>query len=87
MHSERMEELALRERLAMLDYANKRDMKLEDVKAVLANTSMKLSVQKDLSLAAHMKDLHVHHNPAAPQVLTPPTEPAGRAEAGQAFAE
>lgn len=81
---EQMAELALRRELAMMDYANKHSMKLEDVKAKLAETAMKLNVQKELAGATIGADLHKHRNPA-PQVATPATEPPGRAPDGQAF--
>ena len=87
-YTAQMAELQMRERLAMLDYSNKHQITIEQIKAKLADTSMRLNVQKDLSVAAHTVELHKHHNPAAvPEVITPPTEPAGRAENGQAFAQ
>ncbi len=54
----RREELALRERLAILDYANKKDLKIEDVKKQLADTAMRLNVQRELAGAAHVVDTH-----------------------------
>jgi hypothetical protein len=81
-----MQELAIKRELAMLDYANKREMTLEQVKAKLAETSLKLQTQKELSAASMGVDLHKHRNPS-PQVISPPTEPAGKAPAGQAFAK
>ena len=88
-HDIAVEELQLRERLAMLDYANKHQINLDELKTKLADTSMRLNVQKELSAAAMSIDIHKHHVPAAqtPQVITPPTEPAGRAKPGQAFAQ
>lgn len=77
------EELALRERLALLEYANKKDLTLDQVKAKLAETAMKLNVQKELSRDALAVDVHKHRTP--PQAITPPTEPAGRAPNGEAF--
>jgi hypothetical protein len=47
---------------------------LEDIKAMLAATTMKLQTQKELSYVA-----------AGRQAVTPPTEPAGRATAGRAY--
>lgn len=90
----RMAELQAKERLEMLKYATQQKISLEQVKAELANTAMKLNVQKELSAAAlqldsdkevarHTVDLHKHRNP----VMTPPTEPAGRAEPGQGFSQ
>lgn len=83
-HQARMQELAVKRELAMLDYANTRQMSLEQVKAELASTTMKLQTQKELSQMSLGADLHKHHNPS-PQALTPPTEPAGRAPAGEAW--
>lgn len=79
-----MEELKLKRELAMMDYANKHQLSLEQVKAKLAETTMKINAQKELSLASMTLDAHKHHNPS-PQVIAPPTEPAGRAPDGQAF--
>lgn len=83
-HTAKMEELAMRERLAMLDYANRRDITLEQVKSQMGQTAMKIEAQKELSAMTEGLALHKHRNPA-PQILTPPTEPAGRAADGQAW--
>lgn len=83
-HQARMQELAVKRELAMLDYANARQLSLDQVKAELASTTMKLQTQKELSAMSLGADLHKHHNPS-PQALTPPTEPAGRAPNGEAW--
>lgn len=70
----RLRELEMRLQLAQLDYAAKHSMQLEDVKAKLADTAMRLRVQKELSAEA-----------GARQVINPPTEPAGRADNGKAY--
>lgn len=76
-HEARMAELTLKRELAMLQYANDRQISLEDIKAKLASDAMKLRTQKELaSMNAH-----------GPQVATPPTEPQGRADNGQAYQE
>jgi hypothetical protein len=88
-----LRELELKRELAMMDYANKHQLSLEQVKAKLAETAMKINAQKELSMASleadigkHRAnvsaDLHKHHTP---QVATPAVEPAGRAPSGQAF--
>lgn len=82
-HEATMQELNMRWQLAQLDYANKNAMQLEDVKAKLADTAMKLRTQKELSFAAQDVDVRKHFNP--PQVIKPAIEPAGRAQDGQAF--
>lgn len=79
----RREELQMKLQLAQLDYASKHQIKLEDVKAKLAETSMKLNVTKDLAVAAHLMDKHKSKVPAP--VITPEIEPAGVAPDGQSF--
>lgn len=72
----KMEELALKRDLAMLEHANKHQLSLDEIKAKLASDAMKINLQRELSM-----------NPTKPaeQVLTPPSEPAGRADEGRAF--
>lgn len=70
-----MAELSLKRELAMLQYANDRQLSLDQVKAQLSQTAMKLQTQREL---AHV-DAH------GPQVTAPPTEPPGRAPNGQAY--
>lgn len=81
----RREELLLRERIAMMEMANKRDMSFEQIKAELAGLSLKLTTQKELSREAMAVDVHKHHSPAP--AVTPPTEPTGRAQPGQSYAQ
>lgn len=71
----RMQELQLKRDLAMLDYANKREMTLEQVKADLAKTAMQINSVKEL---AGMKA-------SADAMPKPPIEPAGRAAPGQSY--
>lgn len=85
-HAARMAELEMKRELAMLDYANKRELTLEQVKAKLADTAMKLQTQKELSALSEGMALH-RDGKAAKQVATPPTEPAGRAAPGRAYQE
>jgi hypothetical protein len=78
---------AMAELTAELDQreqAGKENMSFADIKAMLAATTMKLQLQKELSYQATSTDLHKHANPS-PQVVTPPSEPAGRAPAGEAY--
>lgn len=72
--SARMQELALKRDLALLDYANKREITLEQVKSDLAQTAMKLNAQ----IALSEKD-----RPG--ETVTPPNEPAGRADRGDSY--
>lgn len=75
----KMQELQLRVQLAQLDYANKKDITLEQVRADLAKESMKLRTQKELSAAA------MANGKSIKPVATPPTEPEGRAQNGRAY--
>ena len=75
-HTARMEELRVKRELAMLDYANKHQIKLDELKTKLADTALKLRTQKELATAARV---------GAPQVASPAMEPAGRAPNGQGF--
>lgn len=72
-----LEELRLRERIALLQYATQERISLQEAKVALARDTMKLQVQKELAGA----------DGEGPQVATPPTEPAGRAADGRAYQE
>jgi hypothetical protein len=71
----KLEELRLKVRLAELEYATQERISLQEAKVKLADTTMKLQVQKELAGA----------DGKGPQVATPEVEPAGRAEPGRAF--
>lgn len=73
----RIQEMQLKRELAMLDYANRTQQTLEQIKADLASDVMKLNLQKELAYSNAARE--------AEQVITPPSEPAGRAPDGQAF--
>jgi hypothetical protein len=68
-------ELQVRYQMAMLEYANRRQISLDEVKAEIAQTGMKLRTQKELAAADRAHEA----------TMTPPTEPPGQAPAGQAF--
>jgi hypothetical protein len=68
-------ELELKRELAMLEYANQQQLTLEQVKARLAETAMKLNATKELAGLKARAD----------QMPTPPVEPPGRAPAGESF--
>lgn len=73
----RMAELQIKREIALLDYANKKDLQLNEIKADLAKESAKLSTQKELAGLSHVM--------ATKQVAAPSVEPPGRAPNGQAF--
>lgn len=80
----RLRELAVRERLALTEYANRRGISLENVKAQLARTTMQLDTQVKLATA---RIPATGRSPArrSPQVARAPMEPVGRAAPGRAF--
>ncbi len=69
------EELSMRWQLALLEYAKQERITLQEAKTRLAETTMKLQVQRELAGT----------DGRGPQVDTPPTEPPGRAEDGKAY--
>lgn len=73
------------EKMQSADLTAAEQSALNKIKSDLAQTSMKLSVTKDLALADHTSELHRHHNPSP--VMAPVIEPAGRADNGQSFAQ
>ncbi len=83
-----LHELQLRRELAMLEYANREKTTLDDIKAQLAQTAMKINAQKELS-AARVSGKGGGKGPPraqrSPNILPPPTEPAGRAANGRAY--
>lgn len=71
------EELNMRWQLALLDYAKQERITLQQAKTQLAETTLKLQVQRELAGA----------DGRGPQVAAPPTEPPGRADDGRAYQE
>jgi hypothetical protein len=70
-----MQELVLKRELAMLEYANRHQISIDQIRAKLADSAMKLKVQKELAGA----------DGRGPQVVTPPNEPPDLAPDGQAY--
>lgn len=70
-----VEELNVRRDLAMLEYANQNKMQIDEIKAKLADSAMRLSVQRELA--------DMGGTPR--QVIAPPSEPPQRAPDGEAF--
>lgn len=74
--------MQIQERLESMKEGMQKEISLNDLKAMLAATSMKLNVTKDLAVADHTMDLHKHRNP---KPMAPVIEPPGRAPNGRAF--
>lgn len=82
-----MKTLELKKELAIMDYAAKQQMSLEQVKSKLADTAMKLRVQKELAAAEHHLALTTHSTPSADNLMKPPTQTPGKAGNGNAFTQ
>lgn len=79
--TQKMEELKLKRELAIMDYASKHQTTLDQVKAKLADTAMKLRVQKELAAAETSLEVHKHRTPSAESVMKPPSgQTPGRAK-------
>lgn len=74
--------MQIQERLESMKEGLAKEISLNDIKAMLASTSMKLNVTKDLAIADHTMDLHKHRSP---KPMAPVIEPPGRAKNGRAF--
>ena len=94
----KMAELELRRELAMLEYANKNQITVEQIKAKLALEGSKMDLQRELAQfghvsaqAARVTDAKLGNQQAVvekavEQVATPAVEPPGRAPDGQGYA-
>jgi hypothetical protein len=72
-----------------MEYANRRNISLDQAKAELAKTAMTLQAQRELNAADNAIDLHKHRNPQPkpqpPRGARPPIQVPGRAGNGRAF--
>ena len=83
-----LHKLQLQERLAMLEYANREKVSINQVKAELAKTAMQLQTEKELNAANNSVDLHKHHTAPKPAPgQRPAVQVPGRAGNGKAFSQ
>ena len=91
-----LQEIAMRREIAMMEYANAKQMTLDQVKAKLAETAMKLDVQQRMSADKTVQQGGGKGgggggrngrvpNSRVPQIVSAPTEPAGTAPNGRGF--
>lgn len=90
----RLHDMQERRQLAILEYANRHQISLDQAKTDLAKTAMTLDTQKQLNTQDNAIDLHKHHNPPRPerprdkpQGPKPAAQVPGRAPNGQAMAQ
>ena len=74
-----LHELELKKQLAMLEYANREKISVNEVKAQLAKTVMELNVQRELNASDNAREM------ARPKDMEPPVQAPGRAGDGNAF--
>jgi hypothetical protein len=72
-HQARMKEMDLQQK--MMEFAEKRNLKIDELKTQLALGSAGMNLQRELS----------DKKMTTPEVATPPTEPSGRAPQGQGY--
>jgi hypothetical protein len=79
----RARQIEMEHQRALMDYANRRNISLDQAKAALAKTAMSLQVEQSLNAADRAVDLHKHRNPQP----KPPVQIPGRAGNGRAFSQ
>jgi hypothetical protein len=68
----------VQERLQGMKIQGEREISFDELRAMLADTVIKVRAQKELSVQDHVQSVHR-------EALKPPTEPAGRAAPGHSF--
>jgi hypothetical protein len=79
--------LQLKRDLAQLDYASKHALSLEQVKAKLADSAMKINAQKELAQLDAGLTLKQHQTPSGDALMKPPAQIPGKAADGKAFSQ
>lgn len=82
----RLHELQMRHDLALMDYAGKHQISINDAKVQLAKTAMQLNTEKELNAVNNAHDMNKHRNPQPPRAR-PTVQVPGRAKNGQAAAQ
>lgn len=82
-----METLRLKKELAMIEFSAKHNLNLENVKAKLADTTMRLQAQKELVAMDAQLRVKEHDTPSASDLMKPPAQGPGKASAGKEFSQ
>ena len=82
-----METLRLKKELTMLEFSAKHNLNLENVKAKLADTTLRLQAQKELAAMDNDIRTKEHTTPSASDLLKPPSQTPGKAGNGKAFSQ
>jgi len=81
------ETLRLKKELAMMEFAAKHNLNLENLKVKLADTTMRLEAQKQLAAMDNDMRMKEHTMPSASDLLKPPAQTPGKAANGKAFSQ
>jgi hypothetical protein len=77
-------QLELQRELALMDYASRQKISLDQAKAQLAKTAMQLSTERELNAMNNRHEIRKHVTPQPPK---PAVQAPGRAANGQAFSQ
>lgn len=81
------ETLRLKKELAMMEFAAKHNLNLENLKVKLADTTMRLEAQKQLAAMDNDIRMKEHTMPSASDLLKPPVQSPGKAANGKEFSQ
>ena len=81
----KLRELAMKKEILAMQLAAQQQISVDQAKVRLADTSMKLRVQKELTAAQHGLDLKKHTTPTPEQVTRAAAEIPGKAPNGEGF--
>jgi hypothetical protein len=82
-----MELLKLKRELAVMDHASKQNLSLDQVKAKLADTAMKLQTTKELAAMDAKLQVRKHAVPSGKDLMKPPVQLRGKAGQGKAMSQ
>jgi len=82
----RAHQLEMEHQRALMDYATKKGISLDQAKAQLARTAMQLQTERDLNAANNQHEMRKHVTPR-PQAPRPAVQVPGRAANGQAASQ
>lgn len=83
----KMQEIAMKKELLAMEMAANHQITVEQAKTKLADTAMKLKVQKELSAAELAADIHMNREASTKDAVKPPVQTPGRAKAGKSFSQ
>ena len=86
-HNAKMMELQLKRELAIMESASKQQISVDQVKAKLADTALKLQTQKELAAMDAKLRVHEHITPSGDALRRPAVQLPGKAGQGKALSQ